>query len=213
MIQKKYNLEDVYHKDIYRTPANEAEQRAREAACPPMDCCFLELHSAPLPTNGVKTTYLNDEDYIALSVARKAVWCGYAVRVISEHEIEVACESRVVEYFAELTYASRRAFTVWQYFGGPPKTLSNWRNQMRKYVTRRWYDSDHPLAGMMKIQGPNAGDPEMIPLLLIANVNGAWDLSDALTFSVWMDYLNEYPERAELWREFEAQYGVQEKLV
>ncbi|HEY0074977.1 MAG TPA: hypothetical protein VGB77_12810 [Abditibacteriaceae bacterium] len=107
--------------------------------------------------------------------------------------------------------------SVWQGYGGAPQSLNNWRNQMRAYVKRRWYDSDHVCAATHECaRGFDAFDPALVPLALIINTKRAditFDLTDPLTYSVWMDYLNEYADRAELWAEFEAAHGVQEKLA
>jgi hypothetical protein len=60
--------------------------------------------------------------------------------------------------------------------------------------------------------GPNAYDPQLAPLKENAKENGAFDLSDPMTYLVWLDFIGRYPERGQAWSEFERAHGAIETL-
>jgi hypothetical protein len=96
---------------------------------------------------------------------------------------------------------------------GGPTCLSSWASQFEKFIARLWFDTTHPLAGACaEWQGPNAGDPQLTPLVLTCRASGVHELDNPLTAIYFADYLSEYPERREAWDAFEAAYGPVQAL-
>jgi hypothetical protein len=93
----------------------------------------------------------------------------------------------------------------WQGGAGEPLDRSGWAYQFERYIASRWYDSEHPLPHLFV--GPNAGDPTLVPLVMVAMGKGVYDLADPLTAIVWSEYLSEYPQRRRAWRRFQHQNG------
>ena len=79
---------------------------------------------------------------------------------------------------------------AWQGFVAPPRSLSLWQLHVRKWLMARAYDSQSALVPLS-------------PLVLKAKADEFLDLSEPLTFSYFLDYLNEYPERRRAWKQFE----------
>ncbi len=78
---------------------------------------------------------------------------------------------------------------AWQGFVAPPNTLSLWQLHFRRWLAARPHDSACPSAA--HLGGRHSG--EFI------------DLSEPLTYSYFLDYLNEYPERRRAWKQFEGE--------
>jgi hypothetical protein len=91
-----------------------------------------------------------------------------------------------------------------------PFLRCHWAGCFSRWIALRWFDSDHPLAGVCEeFCGPDAGDPALVPLVLICKERGVFDLRDTLTYSYFLEYLCEYPARRRAW---EAKNGRQVAL-
>lgn len=61
-------------------------------------------------------------------------------------------------------------------------------------------------------RGDNACDPQLAPVVARFNAEKVFDLDDPLTYSLWIEYLSEYPERRRAWQAFEQEHGTQSVL-
>ncbi len=95
-----------------------------------------------------------------------------------------------------------------------PPTESAWWRAFQSHIAKLWYDTDHEWLAMHggAKHGPNAYDPQLAPLKENAKENGAFDLSDPMTYLVWLDFIGRYPERGQAWSEFERAHGAIETL-
>jgi hypothetical protein len=95
-------------------------------------------------------------------------------------------------------------------YGLYPFELWHWCSAFISWLACRWYDSRAALPSLSP--GPDAGDPALVPLVLIGLAKGVFDLSDPLTLTFFLEYLHERPTRLRLWRKFEREHGPQGAL-
>jgi hypothetical protein len=98
---------------------------------------------------------------------------------------------------------------------GAPPTERAWWGAFQSHIAKLWYDTDHEWLAMHggAKHGPNAYDPQLAPLKENAKERGAFDLSDPLTYLVWLDFIGRYPERGQAWEEFQREHGAIEILT
>ncbi len=94
---------------------------------------------------------------------------------------------------------------VWQNHAAPPDCRRLWARHFSLYVMKRWYDSTHSIPSGFR--GPNAFNPELLPLVEKCKANAGFNLNDPLAAIYWMEYLAEYSQRRKAWRKFEKKNG------
>jgi hypothetical protein len=105
--------------------------------------------------------------------------------------VRVEGTSGLMRALVRQSQARLQFIRAWQGFVAPPNTLSLWQLHFRQWLAARPHDGTCPSAC------PSAAH------------RGGWhsgeflDLSDPLTFSYFLDYLNEFPERRRAWKKFE----------
>ncbi len=164
--------------------------------------------------NKYPTTTLRDEEG-ARGVMRVASERGFETQLrLCDRAGDVAY--RVVvdclpEDLRAIVRESRRRQSAWQAWQGavvPPDCAGAWRGQFNSYLRRRWFDSSHPAAPThADHRGPGAFADHLAPLIACHDARIGYDLSDPLTWSVWVEYLSEFSERRKAWRAFLRQHG------
>lgn len=96
-------------------------------------------------------------------------------------------------------------------FDGKPPHIEGWYVQFAHWVGWQWYGTNPIIARMTK--QPGGYNPAVEPLIIIAGTRENFDLSDPLTFTFWLDFINAYPQRKRAWKAFEKQHGPQSFLV
>lgn len=148
---------------------------------------------------------------VASGVIRLARENGFEARLdLCDRAGEVAFRVSVDCLPADLRAMAREArarhseFLAWQGFLGAPTCAGLWRRHFAGYVSSRWFDSSHPAAPTCpEFRGPDAFATALAPLVTARAVGAAFDLCDALTATVFIEYLSEYPERRRAWRDFQ----------
>jgi hypothetical protein len=96
-------------------------------------------------------------------------------------------------------------------FAGKPPHIYGWHVQFSNWIGCQWYGTNPIIARMTR--RPGGFTPVVEPLVSIAEKREKFDLSDPLTYSLWLDFINEFPQRKRAWKAFEKQHGPQSFLI